>query len=55
MPRTDIYLKVTVEHDTVEPPQKLASEIIRQVQKVYGVRKAELSNFVTQAATDDES
>lgn len=55
MTRTDIYLKVTVDHGVDEQPQKLAAEIIRQVQKVYGVRKAELTNFVTQSSADEES
>jgi hypothetical protein len=55
MPRTDIYLKVTVDHRSDDQPEKLAAEIIRQVQKVYGVRRAELSNFVTHATVDEES
>ncbi len=46
--RTDVYLKVVVEHSPPDTPQKIAAEICRQVQKVYGVRKAELSNIVTQ-------
>lgn len=55
MARTDIYLKVTVDHGSDDQPEKLAAEIIRQVQKVYGVRRAELSNFVTHATVDEES
>jgi hypothetical protein len=47
MPRTDLYLKVVVDHDTDDPPEKLALEICRQIEKTYGVRSAELSNFVT--------
>jgi hypothetical protein len=46
--RTDVYLKIVVEHDPPDTPQKIAAEICRQVQKVYGVRRAELSNIVTQ-------
>jgi len=47
MPRTDLYIKVVVDHDKEDTPQRLAAEICRQVEKVYGVRSAELSNFVT--------
>ncbi len=47
MPRTDIYLKVVVDHDVEDTPEKLASEICRQIEKIYGVRRAELSSFVT--------
>jgi hypothetical protein len=46
--RTDVYLKVVVDHDPLDTPQKIAAEICRQVEKVYGVRKAELSNLVSQ-------
>ena len=54
MPRTDIYLKVTVDHDTGEEPQKIASQICRQVEKVYSVRKAELSSFLTHETEEPE-
>lgn len=53
MPRTDLFIKVEIEHDADESPQRLAAEICRQVQKVYGVRSAELSNFLTHA--DEEA
>jgi hypothetical protein len=46
MARTDMFIKVTVDLDSEESPERLASEICRQVEKVYGVRSAELSNFV---------
>lgn len=46
--RTDVYLKVVVDHDPLDTPQKIAAEICRQVEKVYGVRKAELSNLISQ-------
>jgi hypothetical protein len=51
--RTDVYLKIVVEHDPPDTPQKIAAEICRQVQKVYGVRRAELSNIVTQEAPSE--
>jgi hypothetical protein len=47
MPRTDLYLKVVADHEDEDAPEKLAAEICRQIAKVYGVRSAELSNFVT--------
>jgi hypothetical protein len=44
MPRTDIYLKIVVEHERDEKPEKLAEEICRRIEKLYGVRYAEVSN-----------
>jgi hypothetical protein len=45
--RLQIYLKVTVDtEDRDEQPEKLASELVRQAQKVYGVRSAEVSSVV---------
>ncbi len=52
MPRTDLYLKVVIDHDADDPPEKMASEICRQVEKTYGVRAAELSNFITRAGEE---
>jgi hypothetical protein len=52
MPRADIYIKVVVDLDKDEQPQKLAAEICRQVEKLYAVRKAELSSFLTQQAEE---
>ena len=45
MPRTDIFLKVTIDHDQEEAPEKLASELCRRIEAVYGVRAAEMSHF----------
>lgn len=47
MARTDIYIKVTVDHDEDESPDRLGREICRQVERVYGVRITEVQNFVT--------
>ncbi|MGA2325529.1 MAG: hypothetical protein ABSH05_04515 [Bryobacteraceae bacterium] len=47
MPRTDLFLKVQVDHDPHEPPERLAQEICRAILKIYGVRSAELSSFVS--------
>jgi hypothetical protein len=46
MKRVDLYIKVEVELDDEETPEKVAREICRQVEKIYVVRKAELSNAV---------
>jgi hypothetical protein len=47
MPRTDLYLKVEIEHDEDDRPDDLAAEICRSILKLFGVRSAELSSFVT--------
>jgi hypothetical protein len=46
MPRTDLYLKVEIDIDDKEHPERLAAEICRQIRKVYGVRAAEISNII---------
>jgi hypothetical protein len=47
MARTDLYIKVTIDHDDDERVERLGAEVCRQVEKVYGVRNAELQNYVT--------
>ncbi len=47
MKRLDIYIKVTVELDEEEKPERLAGEICRQMEKLYGVRSAETSSIVS--------
>ena len=42
---TSLFFKVEVEHDGEETPERIAGEICRQIQRVYGVRLAELSSF----------
>lgn len=49
MSRSDVYLKIELEHADDEQPQRLAAEICRQVKKIYAVRKAEVSNIVSPA------
>jgi len=46
MPRTDLYLKVEIDLDEREQPERLANEICRQIRRVYGVRSAEVSNII---------
>jgi hypothetical protein len=40
---------VELEHSEDEKSQRLAEEICRRIQKIYGVRTAEVSNIVTRA------
>jgi hypothetical protein len=46
MPRTDLHIKVVVEHPPDEKIERLAAEICRAIQKVYSVRSATVSNTV---------
>jgi hypothetical protein len=46
MSRTDLYLKVELDLDEKEKPERVAAEICRLIRKVYGVRSAEVSNMV---------
>jgi hypothetical protein len=52
MARTDLYFKVVLDHDDEETPERVAAEICRQIEGVYGVRAAELSNYVTRSRED---
>jgi len=42
---TNLFIKVEVEVDDEEGPEKLSAQICRQILKIYGVRSAEMSNF----------
>jgi hypothetical protein len=42
--RTNLFIKVIVEHDKKEVPEKLGAELCRVLEKNYIVRKAELSS-----------
>ena len=46
MQRVDLYIKVTVDLDEDEKPERVAGEICRQIEKLYVVRSAELSSTV---------
>jgi hypothetical protein len=46
MQRVDLYIKVEVDLDEDEKPERVAREICRQIEKIYVVRSAELSNAV---------
>lgn len=42
--RTNLFIKVVVEHDEKESPEKLGLELCRQLERNYIVRQAELSS-----------
>jgi len=46
MKRVDLYIKVEVELDEEEEPERVGGEICRQLEKMYVVRFAELSSIV---------
>ena len=46
MQRVDLYIKVQVELEDDEKPERVAGEICRQLEKLYPVRSAELSNSI---------
>ena len=43
--RTSLFIKVVVEHEEKELPEKLGAELCRQLERNYIVREAELSSF----------
>jgi hypothetical protein len=43
--RTNLFIKVVVEHEPGEKPEKLGAELCRQLEKSFVVRRAELSNY----------
>ena len=45
--RVDIFVKVEVELDEDEKPERVAKEICRQVEKIYVVRRVELSSIIS--------
>lgn len=46
MKRVDLYIKVELELDEDEKTERVANEICRQLEKLYVVRHAEISNAV---------
>jgi len=45
MRRTNLFLKVEVEHDPDETPQRIGEQLCRALLKLYGVREADLTSF----------
>ena len=46
MRRLDLYVKVELDIDEKEKPERVAEQVCRAIRKVYGVRSAEVSNAV---------
>ena len=46
MQRVDLYIKVEVVLEEEEKPDRVATEICRQLEKLYMVRRAEVSNTI---------
>ena len=46
MPRTDLYLKVELDLEDKESPERVAAEICRVIRRIYGVRKTEVSSMI---------
>ncbi len=51
MPRTDVYLKVELDLDSQESPERIAAEIARMIRRVYGVRNVEVSSIMPRETT----
>jgi len=47
MKRIDVFLKVVVDLDEGESAEKVSREMVRTLQKMYGVRRAEVQNIQT--------
>ncbi|MBI4894011.1 MAG: hypothetical protein HY821_25565 [Acidobacteria bacterium] len=45
MKAIDVYLKVEADLDNSEDPKRFAEELCKLLKKVYGVRRAEVSNL----------
>ena len=45
--RVDVFIKVEVELDEDEKPERVANEICRQVEKIYVARRVELSSIIS--------
>ena len=44
--RTDVYLKVELDVDDNETPERVAAEMCRMLRRIYGVRQAEVQSMV---------
>lgn len=45
MPRTDVYIKVELDHEKEEKVAALAAELCRHLRKLYNVRQAEVQSM----------
>ncbi|MGB9606006.1 MAG: hypothetical protein ACP5U2_16015 [Bryobacteraceae bacterium] len=55
MVRSDVFLKVQLDHEPWERPEELAEELCRHLRKLHGVRLAELSSYVSRSEVASES
>jgi hypothetical protein len=46
--RSNVYIKVVVEHGPDEKPEDLGAELCRQLEKIYSVRRAEVSSVANE-------
>ena len=46
MARADLYVKVELDLNEDEKPERTAAEICRMIRKLYGVRTAEVSSLI---------
>lgn len=46
--RSNVYIKVVVEHGPDEAPEDLGAELCRQLEKIYPVRRAEVSSVANE-------
>jgi hypothetical protein len=46
MNRADVYLKLELDLDDLEKPERIAAEICRMLSKIYGVSQVEVSSIV---------
>lgn len=54
MQRIQVYLKVVVELDDEERPDKLTTELQRVLKRVHGVREVELTNSTVEPFEEPE-
>ena len=54
MQRIQVYLKVVVEADDDERPDKLTTELQRVLKRVHGVREVELTNSTVEPFEEPE-
>jgi hypothetical protein len=55
MQRIQLYLKIVIEADDDERPEKLAGEVQRLLRRVHGVKEVELTNSTSEAVEESEA
>jgi hypothetical protein len=53
MQKIHLYLKVVVEAEEEDKAERVGAEICRQVQKVYGVKQAEVQSLQSETVPDE--